>query len=128
MCLLFFNKCLFFTKWYPFKNYKRCFLFHLKSSFCSRDIKIFIFPSSPLFHPVSHCFRVWSKINLKVYDVISCLNKDLVLHFIWYLEKEGRYKKETLSIDRVLNMEHFYRKIMQKMCTKSYSQTPFLFW
>ena len=30
-------------------------LFHVKSSFCSRDIQIFVFPSSPLFLPVSHC-------------------------------------------------------------------------
>ena len=59
------------------KNYEKCFLFHLKSSFRSRDIQIFVFPSSPLFLPVSHCFRDWSKINLKVYDVINCLNKNL---------------------------------------------------
>ena len=32
-----------FTKWQPFKNYKKCFLFNLKSSFCSRDIQIFVF-------------------------------------------------------------------------------------
>ena len=35
----------------------RCFLFHLKSSFHSRDIYIFVFPSSSLYLPVSHCFR-----------------------------------------------------------------------
>ena len=29
------------------------------------------------------------------------------------------YDTETLSIDRVLNKEHFYRKMMQKMYTKS---------
>ena len=28
----------FFIKWTPFKNYEKCFLFHLKSSFCSRGI------------------------------------------------------------------------------------------
>ena len=33
------------------------FLFHLKSSFCSEDILIFVFPSSPVFLSVSHCFR-----------------------------------------------------------------------
>ena len=33
------------------------------------------FLSSPFFLPVSHCFRVWSKIYLKVYDVIKCLSK-----------------------------------------------------
>ena len=50
----------------PSKTMKH-FLFHLKSSFHSRDIQIFVFPSSPLFLPVSHCFTAWSKINLQVY-------------------------------------------------------------
>ena len=45
-------------------------------------ISIFIsFPS------VSHCVRGWSKINLKVYDIINCLNKNLITHFVWYLGK-----------------------------------------
>ena len=35
------------------------------------------------------------------------------------LEKEKRYNIEALTIDRVLNKEHFYGNIMQKMCTKS---------
>ena len=30
-----------------------------------------------------------------------------------------------MSIDRVLNKGHFYGKIIQKMCSKSYPQTPF---
>ena len=83
-------------------------------------------PSSPLFLLVSHCFRAWSKINLKVYDVNNCLNKNLIIHFVWYLEKKKRYDIETLSIDRLLNKEDFYGKIMQKICTKSQSQTPFV--
>ena len=86
-----FNTFLFFTKWYPFKNYETCFLFHQKSSFHSLDIQIFVFPFSHLFVPVSHCFRAWSKINLKVCHIIKCLNKNLITHFIWYLEKEKRY-------------------------------------
>ena len=40
-------------------------LFHLKSAFRSQDIHIFVFSSSPLSLPVSHCLRAWSKINLK---------------------------------------------------------------
>ena len=92
----------------------KIFLFHLKSSFCSRDIQIFVFLSSPLFSPVSHCFRGWSKKNLKVYDIINFLNKNLITHFIWYLKKEIR-----CDIDRELNKDNFYGKIMQKMCTKS---------
>ena len=98
---------------------RKMFLFHLKSSFRSRDIQFFVFPFSSFFLSVSHCFRGWSKINLKVCDIINCLNKNLITHFVWYLKKEKRYDIETLSIDRVLNKEHFYGKIMQKICTKS---------
>ena len=97
----------------------KMFLFHLKSSFRSRDIQIFAFSPSPLFLPVSHCLRAWSKINFKVHDAINCLNKNLKTHFVWYLEKERRYGIETLTIDTVLNKEHFCGKIMQKICTKS---------
>ena len=68
----------------PFKNYVRSFLFHLKSSFLSRDIRFFVFPSFPLFLSVSHCFRAWSKINLEVYDVIICRNKNLFKSMQWH--------------------------------------------
>ena len=72
------------------KLWKMLFI-SLKSSFCSRDIHIFVFPSSPLFLPVTHYFKGWSKINLKVCDVIRCLNKNLIItHFAWYLKKEKR--------------------------------------
>ena len=50
----------FFTKLETFKNYERFFLFHLKSLFHSWDIYIFVFPSSPLFLCVSHCFMMSS--------------------------------------------------------------------
>ena len=93
-------------------------LFHLKSSFRCRDIQIFVFSSSPLFFPVGYCFRGWFKKNLKVYDVIDCPNKNIT-HFVCYLEKEIRCDIKTLSIDRVLNTEHFYGKIIQNICTKS---------
>ena len=36
-----------------------------------------------------------------------------------FMPSERRYDIETLSTDRVLNKEHFYGRIMQKMCTKS---------
>ena len=111
MCPLFFSKFLFFTKWYSFKNYEKCFLFRLKISFGSRDIQMLVYSSSPLLSPVSHCFRSWFKKNLKVYEVINCLNKNLITYYIWYLEKEIRCDIETLSIDRVLHTEHFYGKL-----------------
>ena len=48
---------------------KKLFSFSIYSNFC-----ISIFPSFP---PCQPLFRDWSKINLKVYDVIKCLNKNL---------------------------------------------------
>ena len=60
-----------------FISSKKLFLFSRYSNFC-----IFIFLCFSL---VSHCFRGWSKKNLKAYDVISCLNKNLIIHFVSYL-------------------------------------------
>ena len=88
----------------------KIFLFHLKSRFRSRDIQSFIFPFSLLFLLVSHCFRGWSKIDLKVYGIVNCLNKNLITYFVWYLGKEKRYDIENLSIDRVLNKKTFLWK------------------
>ena len=106
--------CIFVTN-FPFLTD----LFHQKSSFHSWDIQIFVFLSFPLFLPVSHCFRGWSKMYLRVYDAIDCLNKNSITHFAWYLKKEKRHDIQTLSIDGVSNKEHFYGKIMQKICSKS---------
>ena len=41
-CVRYFFSIFFFTKWYPFNNYVKCFLFHLKSSFHSQHIQIFV--------------------------------------------------------------------------------------
>ena len=110
----------------PQKLWKMFFISSKKlSSFSRYSNFCIVFPSSSLFLPVSHCFRGWLKINLKVYDVINCLNKNLIRHFVWYLEKEKKYDNETFSTNRILNKKHFYGKVMQKMCTKRLSQTPF---
>ena len=81
---------------------------------------IFVFLSFLLFLLVDHCFRGWSKINLKVNDAINCLNKNSITHFVWYLEKEKSYDIETLSIDGVSDKERFYRKAMQTPETLAY--------
>ena len=64
-----------------FISSKKLFSFSRYSNFC-----VFVL----LFLPVGHGFRGWSKINLKVYDAISCLNKNSVTHFVRYLKKEKK--------------------------------------
>ena len=86
------------------KLWKMCFI-PCKKLFWFLRYSDFVFPSSPLFLSVIHCFRGCSKINLKACDVSNCLNKNVITHFVWYLEKEKSYDIETLSINRVLNKE-----------------------
>lgn len=50
-----------FIKTKFFKNYQKCFLFHLKGSFRSSDTQIFVFTSSSLFFPVNQCSTRWLK-------------------------------------------------------------------
>ena len=71
----------------PSKTMKDVFFSSKKLFLLSRysNFTISFFPSFSLCKP---CFRAWSKIHLKVYAVISCLNKNLVTHFVWYLQNE----------------------------------------
>ena len=57
---------------------KKLFSFSRYSSFC---ILVFLSfsPCQPLLQTI---------IQEKSYDVINCLNKNLITHFVWYLEKE----------------------------------------
>ena len=106
---LFFHQMIALEKLWKvlFFSPKKLFSFSRYSDFCISLL------SSVL--PVSHYFNGWLEINHKIYDVMNCLNKNLITHFVWYLEKEERYGIETLSIDRALNKEHFYFwKIVQK--------------
>ena len=54
------------------KTMKNDFLINFKSFFRSWDIQVFVFLSSPLFPPVSHLFRGWSKINLNKNLITFC--------------------------------------------------------
>ena len=87
----------------------------LKRSFCYRDVQIFAFSSPPLFPLISYCFRDFSKMNLKVYDVINCSNKNLITHFVWYLEKEKRYGIKTLSVDRIFLWKSHAENVHQNL-------------
>ena len=122
MCPLFFIKFLSISKWKPFKKYEKRFLFHLKSSFLSQDIQVFVFSSPPLLLPVSHCFSGWSKKNLKVYDGIDCISKSLITQFVWYLNEIG-YDIKILSIIRVSNKEYFHEKSCRKCAPKASPRT-----
>ena len=91
----------------PSKAMKNVFYF-IKKALCSEDIYF------PFFFYLSAIALAWSKINLKVYDVISCLNKYLIAHFVWYLEEE-----KTMMLKLCPLIEYYIRNIfMEKSCRK----------
>ena len=107
------------------KTMKNVYLFHLKSSFRSRDIQIIVFPFPPLFSPVSHCFGGWYKKNLKVYDDINCLNKKLT-HFVWYLEKKLKLISSlfrTKYIEKKVNLQLLFLPIVSWTFTLTWPTT-----
>ena len=91
------------------KNCEKFFLFHLKSFLRSQDIPIFLFLSFSFSscQPLKMIIKKMIKLNLKIYDVINWLYKNLKTHLVWYLEKESGSDIETWSIDRVLNKRHY---------------------
>ena len=109
------------TENFFFISYKKLFSSLRYLVFC-----VFVFPS---FFPCQPL--LWSKKNLKIY-IISCLiNKNLITHFVWYLEKKITCDIESLSIDRELNKKHFYGKIMQKLWLPLHTRNSFenkVFW
>ena len=110
----------------PLKTMKAVFNFILKALFVLEIFKFLYFHLLLFFSLSIHCFRASSKINLKVYEIINCLNKNLIIHVVWYLEKKKRYVIETLSIDRVLNKDHFMEKSWRK-CAPKVSPRPLFY-
>ena len=83
LCLLFYQIFIISPNDSTSKTAK-CFLFHLKGSFHSQNIQIFVFLSFHLFLPVAHCFRGWSELT----DTINCLIKSSITHF--FISWEGK--------------------------------------
>ena len=69
---IFHQICIFFTKWQPFKNYEKWFSLHLKSSFRSRDIQIFVIFTLP-FHTFQIQKHKWKSNNLCCHE-LTCIN------------------------------------------------------
>ena len=99
-------------------------LFHLKSSFRYWDIQIFVFPSFALFLQVDYCFGGPLLINLKVYDAVNCLNKDIMTHCliswegkkVWHWHFVHRWSIKQ----KIFSWENHAEKLLKKL-------VPYLF-
>ena len=113
-CVCYFSEIFNFHQMIALQKLWKMFFLLCKKLFSLQDTQIFVF-----FLPASYFWKASSKTNLKGYDAFNCLKKNLITHFVWCLEKKKMYDIETSAIDTVLSKEHFYGKIIQKICTKS---------
>ena len=67
----------------PSKTMKNVFYFIKKALFVLNILKFLYFRLLLFFFFVCHCLRGWSKKNLKIYDIINCLNKNLITHILF---------------------------------------------
>ena len=70
-----FIKFVFFHQMIALQKLWKMLFISSKKLFSFSRYSIFVFLSFPLFLPVGHYFRGWSKINFKVHDVINCPSK-----------------------------------------------------
>ena len=117
--------CYFLSNFYfssndsPSKTMKNVFYFIWKALFVLEIFKFLYFPS---FFPVNHCFRGWSKKNLKIYDTINCLNENSITHFVWYFELAPdpflillNNSKQPFHARNSFKNKVFWKKIIKKL-------------
>ena len=82
----------------PSITMKNIFRFIEKALFVLKISQFFILVFL-LFLPISHCFRAWSKIYLKVYHIINCLKKNFPKHLVSYWRSK---KGMTLKLGQLI--------------------------
>ena len=95
--------------WKHFKNDENCFLFYLKSSFCSQDIQIFVLAF--LGHVDKKGLK--DKVNIKIYEVKTWLTNIYYPHIAQYLRIKV---SQTMKFGQIIKYDKtIFRKIMQKL-------------
>ena len=100
----FLSNFYFFNKWWPFKNYKKCFLFHQKSSFCSQDIQIFLIFSIP-FHTLQIQEDKWEWNNIMMSWIGGLHNFEDIISGI---TQKPLYITSTNLSDNIQLMNEFF--------------------
>ena len=97
-------------QWKPFKklfkNDEKCFLFHVKSSFCLWDICIFILT----FWLYRKRLTKKAMVNFKIYDVTDWTSNNYNKHIAQYLKKERQPQHEKYNMRYAYSMKNILLK------------------
>ena len=127
MSNIFLSNFYFFNKWQAFKNYEKCFLFHLKRSFRYRDIHIFATLSSYLDNWWRHELKALSSIILESNGQQVEKEGMTEIQKLEYLENE---KSSLVEIKRIFNsvwraIIPWKNKNLMKIANKSFKVAIF---
>ena len=95
----------------PTKMIKNAFLLHIKSSFHSQDISVFVL----IFLACRKNSLNRKRVNFEIYDVTTWLTKNYNIHIAQYFTNQRQRDNEIWSVNRTFQDKYFSLKIMQKM-------------
>ena len=106
----------------PFKNDKKCFLFHFKSSFCSQDTYIFVLT----FSSCGENSLIGKMRLISNFRRHTLVNNNYLAYIAQYLRSKGNH---TMKFGQEQNITRGF--FLEKSCRKCDRQTisgpPFLF-
>ena len=111
-------------KWKPSKNDENSFLFHLKSSFRSRDIRIFVFT----FYTLQKIGRIRNQSKITKFVTSQPGKQTIRKHIITNISRSNDNQPMKFSQSIELNMKSiFLEKACRKWCRKTTSRPLFVF-
>ena len=97
--------------WKLFKNYEKCFLFHVKGFFVCKVFTI----SSWLFGHIWKWLDKKAKVIFKVYDFVDWEANNYKTHIAQYFNKWRQSGNKILSVNRKYCEKYLSSKITQKI-------------
>ena len=107
----------------PTKIIKNDFLLHIKSSFRSQGISIFVL----IFAACRKNDLNRKTVNFEIYDVTTWLTKNYNIRITQYFTNQRQPDNEIWSFNRTFQGKYFCLKIMQKMRQANWFQIAFCF-
>ena len=119
------RKLYYFVHWKPFKNYEKWFLFHLKSSFCSQDIQVFVMTFWP-------CMRKGLIRKIRLISKFMTSQQGYETITIHILPKISRSKgNQTTKYGQSIEYNKrntFLQNLCRKWGRETSSRPRFVFW
>ena len=107
-----------FGNWKLFKNYEKCFLFHLKGSSCSQDIRFLSWIFGHVKKGLIRKVRLISR-----FTTLQSGYQTIAIHILTNISRRKGNQAIKFGQLKEHNMKHFFWKIIHKMWWRYYFHT-----